>query len=90
MSYTADAGKSPIERQVSGEIGRWPQCAFDDASSKVRHNHIYGLHPVIGNTARLDDHQAVVAADAARVPERVNHQTTANQFQVGFKDFFAE
>jgi hypothetical protein len=51
---------------------------------------VVGIHLVVGNAAGFDDHESVVARDAAGVAKGVEHQSATNQFEIGFENFFTE
>ncbi len=57
---------------------------------QVRDHQVLRRHRFVRHAARLDDHQALVAADAAGIAEGVDDQVAANQFQVRFEDFLAQ
>jgi hypothetical protein len=51
---------------------------------------MFGLHGFVRDTAGLDDHEGIFAGDPAGVAKRVQNQSATNQFEIGFKNFFAE
>ena len=67
------------------QVGRWPEVAFDHLAIQVSHHHVGGSQRIVIDSAGLDDHQAVMAIDPTCVAEGEDHQTLANQFQIGFQ-----
>ena len=90
VHHAADLREGAVERHVRGEIGRRPQRAFHDVAVEVGDHHVGGRHLVVGHAARLDDAQAVLARHAAGVAERVDHQSAADQFEIGFQNFSSQ
>ena len=71
----ADLRIRTIEREVGRRVGRWTQ-AIGDRLARVEIDRDEVLRPQIRirHAARLDEHQAPVTVDAARVAERQGHQ----------------
>lgn len=59
-------------------------------SPQVADYDIVGLHALVRDAARLNGNQSVDARNSANVPERVQHQSAPDQFEIGFEDFFSQ
>jgi hypothetical protein len=90
MDHSSDGGEGAVKCDVGSEVGRGLEFAFDDFAVEVSDDHVGGSHPVIGDSTRLDDAEALVARDCAGVAERVDHQAAADELQIGFEHFVAE
>ena len=86
----ANGGKGFVKDQVSGQIGGRPQIAFDELAFEIDDDEIFRLHRVVGDAAGLDDDEAFLAGNAAGIAEREKHQTAADEFEIGFQNFFAK
>ena len=69
----ADGRESAVESSMCGKIRRRPQGALDDFALQVGHDEMLRLHRLVGNTTRLNDDQAIIAGDAARVAKGRKH-----------------
>ena len=86
----ADIGERLVEFQMGRQVGRGAQIAVDDPAVEIGHDDLLRRQLLIGNAARLDRHQAVLARDAADVAEGENDHAAANQFEVRVEDFLAQ
>ena len=90
VSNAPNCREGLVEHEMGGEIGRWPERAFDNFSGEVGHHQMLGLHLVVRHAAGLDDDQSLFARDAANVAEGVQHQAATNQFEISVQDLFAQ
>ena len=75
---------------VGVEVRGGVQVAFDAVAVEVGDDHVLGAEIVVVDARGLDDDEALLAVDAACVAEGVEDEAAANEFKVGFEDFFAE
>jgi len=90
VADTADFVEGFVENEVSRKVGRRAQIAFDDFSVEIGDDQIFRLHFLVGDAAGLDDDEGVFAGDAASVAEGVENQSAANQFEIGFENFYTK
>jgi hypothetical protein len=85
-----DARKLAIEQRVGVEVrGRTKRTAHDLAV-EIGDNHVPGAELVIGDAGRFDDDQPLLPVDAGSIAEGVQDKSATDQFEIGFKDFFAK
>ncbi len=91
VNHAADFGERFVENKVSWKIGRRSAGhLLQSLPSRSVTTRCSGFILLVGNAAGLDDHQTLVAQDAAGVAEGVKHQPAADQFQIGFENFRAQ
>jgi len=75
---------------VGLEVRGGTQLAPDDLAVEIGDHEVVGLHALVGDAARLDDDEVVLAADAADIAEGVKHEPAAHHFQIGFQNLLAQ
>jgi hypothetical protein len=90
VSDSANPRKRFIKDKVSRKVRRRPQVPLDDLAFEVHDDEIFRLHRLVGNATRLDDYEALVPGNAARVSEGVKHQPAADKFEIGVEYFLAK
>jgi hypothetical protein len=66
------------------------QRAADHLAVEVGDDHVPGAELVVVDARGLDDDQTLLPVDAGSVAEGVEDQAAADEFEVGFQDFFAK
>src|ERR1700751_5193900 len=90
VRHTTNAWEAPVKFEMRREIGGRPQLCLDYRSPEVADDHVLGLKFFVGNSAGLDGDEALVAIDTAGVPEGVDDEAAANEFQICLEPLFAE
>ena len=71
----ADLRVAAVEREVRRRVRRRPKVAADDVAALDRHgDELLGSQLRAGHAARLDDEDAGLRIETARVPEREGHE----------------
>jgi hypothetical protein len=86
----AAGAEGAVDLQMRRQIGRRAEAAFDDAAVQVRDHHLFGRQLFKWDAARLDDDQALLEPQAARVAEGVKHEAAANEFAVGLENLASQ
>ena len=82
-------GKGPVQRQVGRRVGGRAQLALDDLPVQIHDDHVRGPQLLVGDAARLDDHEPRGAVDAADVAEGQDDQAVLDEVEVGLPDLVA-
>ena len=88
MHHPVHAVKSLIKSQMCRQIRGGAQAAFDGLPIQVGEDEIFGRHGVVRHAARFNDNLTGSAVKAAGVSKCEYDQPFADQFAIGFKDFF--
>jgi len=64
--------------------------AFDNFAMQISDHQMFRPHLFVRDAAGLDDHQGILARNAAGVAKRVQNQSATDQLEIGFKNFFAQ
>ena len=83
MYDAAERREVPIEFDMSGEIGRGAEFAFDDLAITVNDDHVFGLHGFVRYAAGLDDDRPGFRILAADVAPRKIDESEFGEFEIG-------
>lgn len=86
MNDGSDGGELTVEESVGIEVGGGLEVAVDYFALEIGDDHVFGAEVVVVDAGGLDDDEVLVAVDAAGVAEGVEHEASADKFEVGFKD----
>jgi hypothetical protein len=57
---------------------------------EIGDDHLLGANLVVVDAGGLDDDEALVAIDTGGIAKGLQDEASTNEFEVGFKDFFAQ
>ena len=86
----ADLGTMAVKIKVVRQIHGRFVTPFDFAAVEVGHHKVRRAERVVVHAARLDQHEAALAVNAARVPRVHGHEARAKDLAVGLPNFPAE
>src|SRR5581483_9078222 len=90
MSNADNLGKMAVEREVRRQVRRGTQTSVHNPSFQIANDNVRRRELFVGNAARLDRDKAIASRNATGVSKGVQHQAAADEFEIGFKDFFAQ
>src|ERR1700740_2697781 len=86
----ADAGKAPVDFQVSCEVRRRAKLTLHDFTVHLGDHHVLRRKTAILHSAGLDGDQTIPSRNAGGVSESVEHQAAAHQLEIGLENFFPQ